>query len=370
MGSVGFKSSGGDQQALNSGAHLTPHGHDDQHYKRANVQFALHSVVQTIKHDVMATNAENFNGIIKIGTRGSPLALAQANMVRDLLMAAHPGMAVDLSIIKTSGDQFLDRPLADIGGKGLFTKEIEDALLAGEIDIAVHSMKDVPTALPLGLGIFCMLVREDPRDALLVRDASINAIENLPQGARVGTASLRRRAQLLSVRPDLDVISFRGNVGTRMRKLEAGEADATLLAMAGLNRLGMASAASVILSTDDMLPAVAQGAVGIECREDDARVRDLLGPLNDVPTGTVVAAERALLAELDGSCRTPIAALALIDDGGGLSLVARVFAPDGGARFDAMRTGNIGDGEAMGRDAGQELRALAGTAFFESLKDL
>lgn len=308
-------------------------------------------------------------GKITIGTRGSPLARAQANMVRDQLMAAHSGLDVDLSIIKTSGDRFLDKPLADIGGKGLFTREIEDALLDNRIDIAVHSMKDMPTALPDGLGIFSILEREDPRDALLTRNPDIRALGDLPKGARVGTASLRRRAQLLSVRPDLDIVPFRGNLGTRMKKLEAGEADATLLALAGLKRLDMADKAGIVLSTGDMLPAVAQGAIGIECREGDGPVRTLIGILNHGPTEIAVSTERALLSRLDGSCRTPIAALAEIE-GDRLTLTAAVILPDGSKRFDVTRDGAIGDAVDLGLDGAAELRRRAGDAFFESLKDL
>jgi hydroxymethylbilane synthase len=302
-----------------------------------------------------------------IGTRGSPLALAQAELVRGRLAAAHPGLEVATSVITTSGDRFLERPLAAIGGKGLFTKEIEDAMLAGRVDIAVHSMKDVPTALPDGLEIACLLPREDPRDVLLARDPAVRAIKDLPQGAVVGTASLRRGAQLLNLRPDATVVNLRGNVGTRMDKLAAGEMDATFLALAGLRRLGRADAAVNILGEDEMLPAVGQGAIGIECRAGDEATARLLGPLNHRETAITVAAERALLAALDGSCRTPIAALARLDAAGSLTLLARVVAPDGGRRFDSRRTGPAGDAERIGREAGADLRARAGEDFFASL---
>ncbi|MCH8918118.1 MAG: hydroxymethylbilane synthase [Proteobacteria bacterium] len=307
------------------------------------------------------------DGALVIGTRGSPLALVQANMVRDLLAGAHPGLEVTLSVIKTSGDRFLDRPLAEIGGKGLFTKEIEEALAAGLIDIAVHSMKDVPTVLPQGLHIPCLLPREDPWDVLLTADAGVTGVAGLPQGARVGTASLRRKAQLLNLRPDLSVVPIRGNVGTRMDKLAAGAFDAILLALAGLRRLGLAHRAADILSEDEMLPAIAQGAIGIECRAGDAAVEGRLAPLHDPATGIAVAAERALLAALDGSCRTPIAALARLDGLGRLTLRARVVAPDGSARFDAAGAGPEGDAAALGRAAALDLRAQAGDAFFAAL---
>jgi hydroxymethylbilane synthase len=314
-------------------------------------------------------NGDVKDGALVIGTRGSPLALAQANMVRDLLGEAHSGLEVTLSVIKTSGDRFLDRPLAEIGGKGLFTKEIEDAMVAGLIDIAVHSMKDVPTVLPAGLHIPCLLPREDPRDVLLTADATVTGIAGLPQGARVGTASLRRKAQLLNLRPDLAVVPIRGNVGTRMDKLAAGEVDATFLALAGLKRLGLAEHAINILAEDEMLPAVAQGAIGIECRAGDAAVEAFLAPLHHPATGIAVAAERALLAALDGSCRAPIAGLARLDGRGRLTLNARVVAPDGGACFDAARAGPGSDAVALGREAAMDLRAQAGDAFFAALSE-
>jgi len=314
-------------------------------------------------------NGDAMDGALVIGTRGSPLALVQANMVRDLLRGAHPGLEVTLSVIKTSGDRFLDRPLAEIGGKGLFTKEIEEAMAAGHIHIAVHSMKDVPTVLPQGLHIPCLPPREDPRDVLLTADSGVTGIAGLPQGARVGTASLRRKAQLLALRPDLMVVPIRGNVGTRMDKLAAGDFDAILLALAGLRRLGLADHAVDILGEDEMLPAVAQGALGIECREGDAAVEGLLAPIHDPATGIAVAAERALLAALEGSCRTPIAALARLDGLGRLTLAARVVAPDGSARFDAARAGPERDAASLGRGAALDLRAQAGDAFFAALAE-
>jgi hydroxymethylbilane synthase len=307
------------------------------------------------------------NGLpLKIGTRGSPLALAQATELRARLAAAHDELAaegaIETHIIKTSGDKFLDRPLADIGGKGLFTKEIEEALLSGAIDIAVHSMKDVPTWLPDGLEISCILPREDTRDALI--GEGLSGIAALPEGARVGTASLRRRAQLLHLRPDLEIAMLRGNVATRMRKVAEGEFDATLLAAAGLKRLGHAEHIAALLAPEDMLPAPAQGAIGIECRSDDARSLAYLAPLDHGESAARIAAERALLAALDGSCRTPIAALAEIDDGDRLHLRALIAKPDGTVIHRAERSGAAADGAAMARDAGDELRALGGPDFF------
>ncbi|MDA0229615.1 MAG: hydroxymethylbilane synthase [Proteobacteria bacterium] len=303
---------------------------------------------------------------LKIGTRGSPLALAQANDVRARLAAAHGELAetgaIETHIIKTSGDKFIDRPLADIGGKGLFTKEIEEALSAGAIDVAVHSMKDVPTWLPNGLEISCILLREDPWDALI--GDGLSGLADLPKGGRVGTASLRRRAQLLSLRPDLEITLLRGNVATRVRKVAEGDIDATLLAVAGLKRLDCAEHIAAVLSPEEMLPAVAQGAIGVECRTDDSRVLTFLAALNDSESAQRVAAERALLAALDGSCRTPIAALAEITAGERLYLRALIARPDGKTIHRAEREGLAADGIAMGIDAGAELRAAGGADFF------
>ncbi|CAK0764926.1 Porphobilinogen deaminase [Azospirillaceae bacterium] len=281
------------------------------------------------------------SGVVRIGTRGSPLALAQAEMVRNLLIAAYPALAepgaIELIVIRTSGDRIQDRALAEIGGKGLFTKEIEEALLDGHIDMAVHSLKDVPTWMPEGLDIVCVLPREDPRDALF--SAGGGGLENLPREAVVGTSGLRRQAQVLSVRPDVKVVPLRGNVETRLRKLANGEVDATLLAVAGLRRLGMQDRIQRVLEMDEMLPAVAQGAVGVECRVEDIETRMLLTPLHCQMTAACVAAERAVLAELDGSCRTPIAAHARFDDEFRLELMALVGSPDGRRLFRTARRG-------------------------------
>jgi hydroxymethylbilane synthase len=306
-------------------------------------------------------------GALRIGTRGSPLALAQTRSVRDRLIAAHPGLTeadVTIEVFKTKGDRITDRKLLEIGGKGLFTEEIEEALRAGALDLAVHSMKDMPTKLPDGLDIPCLLDRADPRDALIANRAK--SITGLKKGAVVGTASLRREAQLRHIRADLKVVTFRGNVGTRLKKLAAGEADATLLALAGLERLGMRDAATAILSVDEMMPAPAQGAIGVECRADDARIRELLAPLDHAATARCIAAERALLAGLDGSCRTPIAAIATLD-GDTLHLRARLLSPDGAQMFAAERKGMANDGPRLGRDAAAELRAAAGPDFIASL---
>jgi hydroxymethylbilane synthase len=305
---------------------------------------------------------------LRIGTRGSPLALAQAAEVRGALLGAHPGLAAappEIVVINTTGDRVTERPLADLGGKGLFTKEIEEVLLSGAVDLAVHSMKDVPTALPEGLMIACLLPREDPRDALICDGAATLAA--LPVGAVIGTASLRRKAQILHARPDLNVANLRGNVQTRIRKIADGAADATLLALAGLRRLGLADRARAVLEPDEMLPAVAQGAIGIECRAGDETVRALLAPLDHAETADCIAAERGLLAALDGSCRTPIAALATVSAPRQISLRAMVLRPDGSEIHETTRAGAAEDAAAMGRDAGAELKARAGPNFLTDI---
>ncbi len=304
--------------------------------------------------------------LLRIGTRGSRLSLAQADEVRDLLKAADPSLAGDgaleVQVIQTTGDKVLDKPLADIGGKGLFTKEIDEALLDGRIDLAVHSMKDLETWLSDGITLAAVLEREDPRDVFISNKAG--SLDDLAAGSVIGTASLRRQAQILHRRPDLSVKPFRGNIETRIKKLEAGEVDATLLALAGLRRLGLAEAATEILETDTLLPAVGQGAIGITCRDDEETVR-LLQAVNHGPTWQRLTAERAMLAALDGSCRTPIGGLAEIDEGGGLRLRGLVARPDGSELFQTSRSGLATDAEAMGRDAGEELRERAGPGFFE-----
>ncbi|NUB44699.1 hydroxymethylbilane synthase [Fertoebacter nigrum] len=299
---------------------------------------------------------------LNIGTRGSPLALAQAHETRARLMAAFhlPEAAFAIVVIKVTGDQIQDKALKDIGGKGLFTREIEDALLDGHIDIAVHSMKDMPTLQPDGLCLDTYLPREDVRDAFV--SPLVGALADLPQGAVVGSSSLRRRAQLLHRRPDLQVVEFRGNVQTRMKKLGDGVAVATFLAMAGLNRLGM-QVSQVAIDPEDMLPAVAQGAIGIERRIGDARAEAMLAAIHDGPTGLRLAAERAYLLRLDGSCQTPIAGLAVID-GADLWLRGEILRPDGTAAIAGDLRGPVADGAALGQALAAELLGQAPADFF------
>lgn len=295
------------------------------------------------------------------------MALAQAYQLRDRLMAQH-GFDEDdfeIRVIKTAGDIITDKPLAEFGGKGLFTKEIEEALLASEVDVAVHSMKDMPTVLPEGLEIKCLLPREDVRDAFISR--KVANLSELPQGAVFGTSSLRRQAQIKRLRPDLKVIPFRGNVQTRLKKLDDGVAEATLLAFAGLKRLGMEEEVTALIETGDMLPAIAQGAIGIEARISDERIAGLLAPLHDERTSLCVAAERSFLAELDGSCRTPIAGLATLDDGGKLHFRGEILLPDGSRAYATEREGSAADGVDMGADAARELLGIAGPDFLRAV---
>jgi hydroxymethylbilane synthase len=299
----------------------------------------------------------------KIGTRGSPLALWQAEEVRRCLMAAFrlPEAALQIEVIKVTGDMVQDRALKEIGGKGLFTREIEEALLAGAVDIAVHSMKDMPVLQPEGLLIDCHLPREDVRDGFV--SPQFARLSELPQGAVVGSSSLRRRAQLLHRRPDLRLVEFRGNVQTRMRKLEEGVAAATFLAMAGLNRLGLAHVARGAMAVEEMLPAVAQGAIGVERRSDDARAEDMLAAIHDPETGQRLAAERAFLTALDGSCQTPIAGLAVLE-AGQLWLRGEILRVDGSQVIAGDLRGAVGDGPEMGRALAAELLGRAGPGFF------
>ena len=306
--------------------------------------------------------AQSSTPILRIGSRGSPLALVQAREVQRRLVTAC-GLAVEqieIKVIRTTGDAIQDRPLAEAGGKGLFTKEIEEALLAHAIDLAVHSSKDIPTVLPAGLILSAFLPREDARDAFISRRAK--TLQTLPDGARLGTASLRRQALAKRLRPDLRVAPLRGNVETRLRKIDAGEADATLLAVAGLKRLGLLSAATMVLEIDDFLPAVGQGAIGLETRADDDATRALVAKINDADTAIALAAERAYLAELDGSCRTPIAGHARVA-GGVVRLRGIVSKPDGSEAHEVLREGSAGDAVALGADAGRELKVRAGPYF-------
>lgn len=302
-----------------------------------------------------------FVKIYKIGSRGSPLALAQAEETRQRLLDAHKGTLtpahLEIVAIKTTGDSIQDRALSEIGGKGLFVKELEEALISGKIDFAVHSMKDMETELPPGLVIDCLLPREDARDVFI--SASGARLSELPAGSLVGTASLRRQAQILNRRPDLKVDIFRGSVETRLRKLSEGKAAATLLALAGLRRLGNEAVATEILSVEEMLPAVAQGAIGIERREDDDQVAQLLAPINDSATFARIACERAMLAVLDGSCRTPIAGYAEISGENELYFRASVLKTDGTIRLDAEGRGTIEDAEKLGIEIGRQLKDRA-----------
>ncbi|KAK4420590.1 Porphobilinogen deaminase, chloroplastic [Sesamum alatum] len=307
--------------------------------------------------------------VIRIGTRGSPLALAQAYETRDKLIESHPELAeegaIQIVIIKTTGDKILSQPLADIGGKGLFTKEIDEALINSEIDIAVHSMKDVPTYLPDKTILPCNLPREDVRDAFICLTAA--SLAELPAGSIVGTASLRRKSQLLNRYPSLKVLeNFRGNVQTRLRKLNEGVVQATLLALAGLKRLNMTENVTSVLSIDDMLPAVAQGAIGIACRSDDEKMASYLASLNHEDTRLAVSCERAFLEKLEGSCRTPIAGYARRDADGNCIFKALVASPDGTQVLETSREGPYAydDMIKMGVDAGEELLARAGPGFF------
>lgn len=308
---------------------------------------------------ILPTPASPFN----IGTRGSPLALAQAHETRSRLMAAFdlPEDAFAICIIKVMGDVIQDRALKDIGGKGLFTREIEDALLDGSIDIAVHSMKDMPVDQPGGLVLNTYLPREDVRDAFVSLKAK--GLDDLARGATVGTSSLRRRSQLLAKRPDLNIVEFRGNVQTRLKKLGDGVAEATFLAMAGLNRLNMTDVPRTAVAPEDMLPAVAQGAIGIERRGDDSRAADMLAAIHDGPTGQRLAAERTFLAHLDGSCETPIGGLAELD-GGTLRLRGEILRTDGTQVFSDEVIGPIEDGAKMGEAMAAKLLAQAGPDFF------
>ncbi len=311
------------------------------------------------------------NKALAIATRRSPLAMAQARAVQSMVVKAAgvaPEAAPILKYVST-GDMNLTAPLADVGGKGLFTKEIEEALLSGEARFAVHSMKDMPAESPPGLVTAAIPAREDPRDVFISFMAPTPW--DLPQGARVGTASLRRAAQLLARRPDLKIVTLRGNVGTRLDKLERGEADATMLALAGLNRLDMEDHATAILAPDEMLPAIGQGALCVQTREDDKEAREIAASFNCARTSACVAIERAFLAGLDGSCRMPIAGLAVIE-GGEVVFRGEIFSIDGARRFGAERRlvyaqGCETEAAALGAEAAAEVKAAAGPAFFAEL---
>ena len=312
----------------------------------------------------MKNNFPSPKSPLRIGTRGSPLALAQAYETRKRLSEAleTPEDAFEIIVISTSGDRILDRPLKEVGGKGLFTKEIEQDMLDKKIDIAVHSMKDMPVEQPKGLTLGCYLPREDVRDAFV--SSEFKNVSNLPSGSKVGTSSLRRKAQLKFFRPDLDVVEFRGNVQTRLKKLEDGVATCTFLAMAGLNRLGLKNVAQSAIEPDEMLPAIAQGAIGIEWREEDKQITDILQKIHHTETEQRLNVERAFLAELDGSCQTPIAGLAVIE-GSSLKFTGQVLRTDGSESISETAHCNIEDGPDLGREMAQNILAKAGPNFFD-----
>jgi hydroxymethylbilane synthase len=311
----------------------------------------------------MMAQPSSASPVLRIGSRGSPLALVQAREVLRRLSAACgvPADQIEIKVIRTTGDAIQDRPLAEAGGKGLFTKEIEEALLAGAIDVAVHSSKDMPTVLPRGLVLSAFLPREDARDAFISRVAK--SLRDLPGGAVVGSASLRRQALVKRLRPDLVTVPLRGNVETRLRKLEAGDMHATILAVAGLKRLGLLSAATAVLEIEEFPPAVGQGAIGIETRADATATRALVDKINDPDTATALAAERAFLAELDGSCRTPIGGYARAAEDA-VRFRGIIVRPDGSEAFEVLRDGRRADAAALGADAGRELKRRAGADFF------
>jgi len=312
----------------------------------------------------MKNNFPSRSAPLRIGTRGSPLALAQAYETRRRLIEALDVTedSFEIVVISTSGDRILDRPLKEVGGKGLFTKEIEQEMLDGKIDIAVHSMKDMPVEQPDGLMLGCYLPREDVRDAFV--SSHFNNVSDLPSGSKVGTSSLRRKAQLKFFRPDLEVVEFRGNVQTRLKKLSDGVASCTFLAMAGLNRLGLADVAQSAINPSEMLPAIAQGAIGIEWREADKKIADILKKIHHEETAQQINAERAFLAELDGSCQTPIAGLATIE-GSSLKLTGQVLRTDGSDSISETASSNIEDGPELGRELAQKILAQAGPNFFD-----
>jgi len=312
----------------------------------------------------MKNNFPSPSAPLRIGTRGSPLALAQAYETRKRLIEALNASedSFEIVVISTSGDRILDRPLKEVGGKGLFTKEIEQDMLDRKIDIAVHSMKDMPVKQPDGLTLGCYLPREDVRDAFV--SSNFKNVSDLPSGSKVGTSSLRRKAQLKFSRPDLEVVEFRGNVQTRLKKLEDGVASCTFLAMAGLNRLGLEEVAQSAINPSEMLPAIAQGAIGIEWRKEDNQITDILKKIHHTETEQRLNAERAFLAELDGSCQTPIAGLAVIE-GSSLEFTGQVLRTDGSESIFETASCNIEDGPELGREMAQKILAQAGPKFFD-----
>lgn len=310
---------------------------------------------------------------LRIGTRGSPLALAQAYETRRRLIASFPELedegAIEICVMKTQGDMILDKSLMELGGKGLFTKELDTALLNNEVDICVHSMKDVPTWLPDGTVLPCTLPREDTNDAFIYKDGSVKSIAELPDNSVIGTASLRRQAQLMARNPTFKCVNFRGNVQTRLRKLDDGVVDATLLAIAGLKRMGMDGCATAVLDWDEMLPAVSQGAIGIQCRSDDDRSLKYIAALNHEETKSCVDCERAFLEALDGNCKTPIAGQARIIDGK-IMFKGLIAMPDGSSKYEIEKEGAVEDAYAIGKSAGEELKKQAGEKFFEMMVEM
>ncbi len=300
---------------------------------------------------------------LRIGTRASQLALWQANWVKSELEKRYPGMEVTLTKIKTIGDKILDVPLAQVGGKGLFVKEIEEAMLRDEIDIAVHSMKDVPTDFPEGLGLYCITEREDPRDAVISRGLTF---AELPQGARIGTSALRRQAQLLKVCPDLQMCIIRGNVETRIRKLTDDNLDAVILAAAGLKRLGFTDAVGEYLDTELSIPAIGQGALGIECRLADPVITETIAFFNHADTSVAVRAERALLKRCEGGCQVPIAAHGTVKDGQ-LRLVGFIASVDGQRSVRGELCGPVAESEQLGIRLADQLLAEGGKAILEEV---
>ncbi|MBL0318937.1 MAG: hydroxymethylbilane synthase [Alphaproteobacteria bacterium] len=292
---------------------------------------------------------------LRIGTRQSPLALAQTQIIKQLLENAFPDIdkefAIEIVSMKTTGDHILDRNLSDIGGKGLFTKELEEALLTQQIDMAVHSMKDMPAVYPSGLIVPCVIQREDPRDGLI---GPYNTLDHIPHMAIIGTSSTRRAAQIKYLRPDLQIIPFRGNVATRIEKLSQGKADATLLAVAGLKRLQLQQHIAAIFDPQLMLPAVAQGAIGIQCREDDLVIKHLLNAINHLETFDCITAERALLAALDGSCKTPLAGLATLKNTT-ISMDGLIAAPDGSRVIRSQISGPRTEAISLGKRLAEQL---------------
>ena len=304
------------------------------------------------------------DSILRIATRKSPLALWQANHVRDALLARHPDLEVELVTMTTQGDKILDTPLAKVGGKGLFVKELETGMLEGRADLAVHSMKDVPVEFPEGLGLASVLPREDPRDALISNEYS--SIEALPEGARVGTSSLRRQCQLRRLRPDLEVLDLRGNVNTRLAKLDKGDYDAILLAAAGVRRMGWEQRITELLAPEQFIPAIGQGAIGIEIRLDDARVRSFVEELNDGQTATRVRAERALNEALQGGCQVPIAGYSEISHGV-IVLRALVGRPDGSEMVQGVISGRPEDAVELGQVLAEDLLSRGAKQILDEL---